>query len=50
MSKQRHKPKPSPFFDGPAIHRCPTFEAMLEDARIGSLRLRLAIENAGLRP
>ena len=46
----RHKPKLSDYFDGPPIYRCPTQERLIEDARIGSFRLKLALDNAGLRP
>jgi hypothetical protein len=40
----------SPFYDGPAIERCPTYERYKHDAIIGSKHLRIAIERAGVRP
>ena len=52
MSRVRNgaQRKPSEYYEGPAIEHCPTFSRLIEDARIGSFRLKLAIENAGLRP
>ena len=52
MSKVRNTPyvRESEFFSGPPIHRCPTQERLLEDARIGSARLKLALDMKGLRP
>lgn len=34
----------------PAIRECPTYAQMCENAHTGSLRLKLALDLAGLRP
>jgi hypothetical protein len=52
MSKVRNTPnhRTADYFDGPPIAHCPTQERLLEDARIGSARLKLALDMKGLRP
>ena len=45
---QKHRP--SAFYDGPAIHRCPVQEGLVDNAIHGSQRLLKAIEQAGVRP
>ena len=40
----------SDYFDGPAIAHCPTYNALIEDARTGSTRLLIALQRTGLRP
>lgn len=45
---QKHRP--SAFYDGPAIDRCPTQESLLENAIVGSAQLLKALNRAGVRP
>ena len=40
----------SSYFDGPAIEKCPSYEALKIDAQLGSASLLRAIQRAGLRP
>lgn len=42
--------KPSTYFDGPPIEKCPAYSALVEDAIIGSQKLLHAQMRAGVRP
>jgi hypothetical protein len=50
VSKRTPQHIHSDYFSGPAIHRCPTQERLVENAQVGSAKLKLALDLTGLRP